>query len=508
MTTKTMLRPGLMTRLLLIVALALALIGAPAGAQDTETEEPPADTTVDDGLDFGDNVVVDEDGTVRWNVDAENDAAEVDPGAPTPVPESGVEGTGSLEDERPAVAPPEPQSSGGPGGELPASDPLDRSNAAGSGSRTAMLLGVGAAVLALVVAITFFVRNKRAKAAAAPQVEVVLDEPTGLPTLPDSHGDPSRAYAGAADAGAYERGGAAYAQYTEPPLEAPDEDVATTIIAKSDSGNGPRNKLDQLRLQMSQLADKKLADSGQDRLVAQKLEAAGSQMRPGEWLVMTLAGITGALFIGTFLLGWLIGVIAAVLVALGFWMFLTVQETKRRRDFAEALPETLQLIAGSLRGGLSMMQAIQTVADEADEPTAGEFQRVVTETRLGRDLAVSFRDMARRMDSKDFEWVVTAIEIHRDVGGDLANILDRVGDTIRARNRVRGQVKALSAEGRMSGLVLFLLPPVMVGAIAVLNREYLNEMLNATEGQIMLVISIVLLLIGGAWLKRLARFVY
>ena len=112
------------------------------------------------------------------------------------------------------------------------------------------------------------------------------------------------------------------------------------------------------------------------------------------------------------------------------------------------------------------------------------------------------------MDSKDFDWVVTAIEIHREVGGDLSSILDRVGNTIRQRNRVLGQVKALSAEGKMSGLILFMLPPGMLAAISALNPEYLQEMIGDSAGQVLLAIATILLAIGGWWLKKLAKFVY
>jgi tight adherence protein B len=223
---------------------------------------------------------------------------------------------------------------------------------------------------------------------------------------------------------------------------------------------------------------------------------------------MAVGGTLAAMLISWFVFGLLMGVLLTTVVAYGFWAALSYQADRRSKAFAEGLPETLGLLAGSLRGGTSLLQAIQTVADEADEPTASEFQRILTESRLGRDVGVSFRDVAKRMDSPDFEWVVTAIEIHREVGGDLAGILDRVSATIRARNRVRGQVAALSAEGKLSGLVLFVLPPGMVGMIALINRAYLDEMIGSGEGQVMLALATLLLLLGGVWLKRLSRFVY
>ncbi len=499
-------RPGRQLAAAATIALTVsALAMAPAVAQSTETETPSSDGASGFDLDLGDVVQTDEDGTVTWNVETDSGLAETDDEAPTADPGTGITGTGTSDDVN-----------GGAGTESGTDDsgrdrsPLDNNNAAGTGNTTAMILAIAGAAMVAVVGTMLFLRARKERQGEAALVEEVID-----PAEPLAGGFDAVAaetpYDGAVDGGAYEAGGAAYAQFTNEP----DHNVATAAAAaaaatgvSADDDSAPESRFDQLRSQVVGLADKGLADSGHDRLVAKKLEAAGSKMRPGEWLVLGVAGSTGAFFGVSFLLGWLLGAAAGILVAFGFWMWLDYMAGKRQKAFAEDLPETLGLIAGSLRGGLSMMQAIQTVADEADDPTAGEFQRLVTETRLGRDLAVSFRDLSQRMASQDFEWVVTAIEIHREVGGDLASILDRVSNTIRQRNRVRGQVKALSAEGRVSGLILFLLPLVMVGAISVMNRAYLNEMLNETAGQIMLIIAGVLLLVGGVWLKRLSRFIY
>ncbi len=452
----------------------------PAGPPETDTSTAPEDPG---GLDLSGVVETDDEGNIIWNVEADTVEADEVVVEPTPIPDAGLTGTGDV--DAPPTDEPEADSGGG----------LDEARA-GTGNGMLLVLAIGGGVLLLATAGYFLVRMRKQRQEELDQVEEVID-PLANERLAGEFLEPE--YAGAAEAGAYEAGGAAYAQYTDPSY------AATNAMAASEA---PQNKLDQIRMSMADLADKGLQDSGQAHVVAKKLESAGSQMRPGEWLVMAIAGTIGAFAGGTFLFGWLIGAFVAVVTAGLFWTYLSLRQSARQKAFAEDLPETLQLIAGSLRGGTSMIQAIQTVADEADAPTSEEFQRIITETRLGRDLAVSFRDLSERMGSSDFEWVVTAIEIHREVGGDLAGILDRVSDTIRARNRVRGQVKALSAEGKMSGIILFILPPGMVGAISLLNREYLNEMLDTTEGQVMLIISGVLLIIGGAWLKRLSRFVY
>jgi tight adherence protein B len=479
-----------------------------AGAQDDLPSGPPAEEapstgSVPGGIDFGDAVTVDENG-VRWNVDAETGAA-TDPAAPAqptgdgPAPE-GTVGTGQIE-RIPATgsitetAP----ADGADDAPVGAREPVETIDVdAGSGSSTFVIVGAVAVIAVLALAGIALIRRR-----GSTDDFIRIEEPIVANATADPEFSPSTfdgGYDGASDAGAYQEGGAAYAQYAAAATgQTPDLTAETTST---------RDRISTMRAAVVDRADKELADSGRAKAIAAKLEAAGSKTRPGEWLVMTVATIVGAFCFVAFVSGIILGVVAGAAAGYISWYRLDRLEGKRQKAFSDDLPETLQLLAGSLRGGQSMLQAIQTVADEADEPTASEFQRLITEARLGRDLAVSFRDLSRRMDSKDFDWVVTAIEIHREVGGDLSSILDRVGNTIRARNRVLGQVKALSAEGRMSGLLLFMLPPGMLAAISALNPEYLQEMIGETAGQIMLAVAAVLLGAGGLWLKKLSKFVY
>jgi tight adherence protein B len=149
--------------------------------------------------------------------------------------------------------------------------------------------------------------------------------------------------------------------------------------------------------------------------------------------------------------------------------------------------------------------AIDAVAREASSPTSDELSRVVIETRLDRDPDAALTDVARRMNSKDFSWVVQAIAIHRQSGGDLAELLDHVGDTIRARTRIERQVKALSAEGKMSAIVLVVLPFVMAVLISSANHEYLKPLVDRNAGRVMLAGALALLLAGGLWLRRIVK---
>jgi len=198
---------------------------------------------------------------------------------------------------------------------------------------------------------------------------------------------------------------------------------------------------------------------------------------------------------------------AAVALVLAY---LIVQRriSKRQEAFADQLEQTLPLMAGSLRAGFSVTQAIDAVARESDEPTASEFRRVVVETRLGRDTVDALGALAERVDSADFRWVVQAIEIHRMVGGDLSEVLDNVYATIRDRNGVRRQIKALSGEGKLSAIVLFIMPFGTALFIQLANPGYLGTLTQSAAGWIMILVGLSLLTVGGFWMKRMLRLDY
>ena len=131
---------------------------------------------------------------------------------------------------------------------------------------------------------------------------------------------------------------------------------------------------------------------------------------------------------------------------------------RRRKQFEALLPDTLQLLASTLRAGYSLMQGVEAVSQEVSEPMGRELRRVVTEARLGRPLEEALDGVADRMESGDFAWAVMAIRIQREVGGNLAELLVTVAETMTERERLRRDVNALTAEGKISAIVLGLLP--------------------------------------------------
>lgn len=255
------------------------------------------------------------------------------------------------------------------------------------------------------------------------------------------------------------------------------------------------------------VADTALERRGRRSSVNGALERAGMALRPGEFSVLVASMAVTGLLLGLLAGGLFLGIVAVAMVGGGAWMLVRVKADRRRAAFAAQLGEILQLLAGSLRAGYGLLQAFDAVAKEAEAPSSDEFRRLVVETRLGRDLGQSLDAAAERMASVDFAWIVGAIEIHRQVGGDLAQVLDNVAATIRERDQIRRQVKALSAEGRISAYVLVALPFLIALMMSFSNPGYLGE-LGKGGGLVLSGIAAFLMIVGMVWLKRICRLVY
>lgn len=242
------------------------------------------------------------------------------------------------------------------------------------------------------------------------------------------------------------------------------------------------------------------------RRLSEMLERSGSQLRVGEWLIMV--GVITVILAGvsTMLRGAIAGVLTAIIVPIAARALVIRKIAKRQSAFAEQLPDLLQVLGASLRSGQSLQQAIAGMAPDMEDPAGEELRRIVIENRIGLDLVDSFRDLSARMDNQDFEWVVRAIDITYSTGGSLATILRRLDSTIRARNKVAGTVRALSAESKITGVVLGGLPLVVMLAIQFMNPGYLEPLFSTTLGRIMLGVAGLQLIIGSIWLNRMAAF--
>ncbi len=232
------------------------------------------------------------------------------------------------------------------------------------------------------------------------------------------------------------------------------------------------------------------------------LERAGVRTALPDVVLLIGLATLGLGVTGTLLGGPLLGMLAAVAGPLGAKLLLTFKAGRRRAAFADQLDDSLQLMAGSLRAGHSLLRSVDSVSHEAEAPTSEEFARIVNETRVGRDLSDALDEVAERMGSDDFVWVAQAIAIHREVGGNLAEVLDAVGHTIRERNAIRRQVKTLSAEGKLSATVLMALPFGIIAFLSVTNPSYLAKFTQSLAGYAMLGVAAVMMAVGGFWLKK------
>jgi len=232
------------------------------------------------------------------------------------------------------------------------------------------------------------------------------------------------------------------------------------------------------------------------------LERAGMSASLSDFVLRTGLTTLGSSVLGLGLGGPLLAVLLGIAGPVGARLLLRVRCSRRQAAFADQLDDSLQLMASSLRAGHSLLRALDSVSHEAASPTAEEFTRIVNETRVGRDLSDSLEEVAARMGSDDFTWVAQAIAIHREVGGNLAEVLDTVGSTIRERNAIRRQVKALSAEGKLSAVVLMALPFGVTGFISLTNPAYLAKFTQSLAGWAMLAVAATMLAVGGLWLKK------
>jgi tight adherence protein B len=274
------------------------------------------------------------------------------------------------------------------------------------------------------------------------------------------------------------------------------------------SGRSAGSTIADLRRGATGLIDRHLERGAREAGLDRTLERAGIDMRPGEFVLIVGGVAFAALLLGVIVSGLVVGLAFAVMVVVISYLIVQRKVRKRQEAFADQLEQTLPLMAGSLRAGFSVTQAIDAVARESDEPTASEFRRVVVETRLGRDTDEALGALAERVESEDFRWVVQAIEIHRQVGGDLSEVLDNVYATIRDRNGVRRQIQALSGEGKLSAIILFVLPFGTALFIQIVNPGYLGLLTQSATGWIMIMFGLGLLTVGGLWMRRMLRLDY
>ena len=209
-------------------------------------------------------------------------------------------------------------------------------------------------------------------------------------------------------------------------------------------------------------------------------------------LVTFLVTLKGAMFFAGLLAGILLGM-----------ALLGLRIRRRRKKFTNQLGDMLTMVANALRAGFSFMQAFELISREMDAPMGREVQLVVNEVNLGNTLESALDNMQRRVASPDFELVVTAVLIQRQVGGDLASILDTISETIAERVRMRREVMALTAQGRLSGIVVAVIPIALGLFLEIVNPGYLKPLLETDIGRMFIIGAIVMDMIGFLIIKKI-----
>jgi len=251
----------------------------------------------------------------------------------------------------------------------------------------------------------------------------------------------------------------------------------------------------------------RLMTSGTQERLARRLDLAGVTRKPGEWAL--LGGCLGVVIAATLSLVTsyiLIGVLAGAAIGwLAMRMSLSVRILRRRAAFSDQLPDILQLIASTLQAGFSLPQALDAVVREQDQPATGEFSRALAEARLGANLEDSLDAVATRMDSDDLHWTVMAMRIQQGVGGNLAEVLMTIATTIRERAAMRRQVRALSAEGRLSAYILVALPLIVAAWLFISSATYMRPLYTTTMGEVLLSLAAVLIVIGALLMHKVIK---
>ena len=240
------------------------------------------------------------------------------------------------------------------------------------------------------------------------------------------------------------------------------------------------------------------------QIVEKRLHQAGISLLGSEFIIIILISSVAA-FIAVYMvtLERRISLIFAISLPLAVWIILLTLISKRRNAFTEQLSDCLTTVANALRAGYSFQQAMDVVAKEMEPPISDEFARVANDVSMGINLDEALEQMARRVESSDFDLVVTAVLIQREIGGNLAQVLDSISDTIIERIRMKREISALTAQGRLSAVVLLLLPFFVGAFMYVFNHDQFILLLEEPSGQIALIFSLIMEVIGIFVIKKI-----
>jgi tight adherence protein B len=240
--------------------------------------------------------------------------------------------------------------------------------------------------------------------------------------------------------------------------------------------------------------------------IADELYVAGVALRAEEFI--TIWVVTGAvipsvaMFLGATMS---LSIGMAIVGAAAPIAFVTFKRNRRLAVLGKQLSDALNIICNALRAGLSFQTALKSVADEMPEPISREFMRVYRETQLGMPLETSLNRLVQRTGNQDLELVCSAVVIQRQIGGNLAEILENISDTINQRIQLRGEIKTMTSAGTLSGYIIGALPIFIIVLLMFINPGYVDMFFTTDTGRIMLIVSVVLEAIGFAIVRKIVN---
>jgi tight adherence protein B len=269
-------------------------------------------------------------------------------------------------------------------------------------------------------------------------------------------------------------------------------------VEEEESGWEPRAAMDGL--------DDVVAQRGFAANIRTELARADLKLRVTEFILLTILSA-----VAFFLLGYLL--FDSMVVGLGFGVggffaprvYVNVRKRRRLNAFNDQLGDTITLLANSLRSGFSIVQSMETVAKQLPDPISAEFHRVTQEIGLGLHYEEALNNMLRRVPSDDLDLMVTAINIQGRIGGNLAEILDTIGHTIRERVRIQGEIRVLTAQQMISGYILTLLPVLLALVLYLINKDYVGRMTTDPCGWIMIVVAVLMIASGFLIIRRIVN---
>ncbi len=242
-----------------------------------------------------------------------------------------------------------------------------------------------------------------------------------------------------------------------------------------------------------------------DERLQNELKNANILMKSKELIVMMFfSGLLGG-FLGVILIGGSKGAWLAMVTWLLPMSWVNVKKNKRKNKLEAQLPEMINMTANSLKAGYSLLQAFELLSREMATPLSEEIQRLLQEIRLGVTTERALIHFNQRIDSKDLDLIITSMLIQRQIGGNLAEILDKIGDTIRERIKIQGEIRSLTAQGKMSMIIFMILPIGLAIFLTLFNTEYMMTLIINPIGWLMITVAVVGQIIGAIFIKKITQ---